>query len=195
MPKQQKTKLEETLDLPSLSDALEESKVSKEKEALDAEEKEVDELEETMKELSATNPQSASDFKNALDSAAELENTVARHADFKEHDDEMNEVSAHAMESYEMLMDFGMNCTPAHAGSIFDTAATMLKISLDARNSKSDKKLKVWRLQIEQARLMRDMEKQRDDSGEIIDNNNNQIKGSRNAIIEGIKSGKISLDD
>lgn len=187
--------LEKTLDLPSLSNALEEAKKSNKQAAIDTEEQEVKELEETIKELESNNPQSAVDFKNALDAASVLENAVARHAEFVEHDNEMNDVSAKAMESYEMLMDYGMNCTPAHAGSIFDTAATMLKISLDARNSKSDKKLKVWRLQIEQARLMRDIEKQRDENGELIENGPHDIKGSRNAIIEGIKTGKIKLDN
>lgn len=187
-------KLEETLDLPSLSEALEKAKENKQEEKDVAEEAEALELQETLSHLRESQPSTAEGFKQALDAASTLENAVARHAEFKEHDDEMNEVSEEAMESYQTLMDYAMNCTPAHAGKIFETATQMLTIAMNARNSKSDKKLKVWRLQIEQARLMRDLEKQRDDTGEIVDNGPG-VKGTRNAILAGIKDGSIPLDD
>ena len=151
------TQLEETLDLPSLSEAIE---LAQEAEKAH-EQEELAHAEEELQEMKIADPDTAETFVDALNKSQDLESRLADQEGLAVHDMEMDDIAKEAMESYRELMDLGMNVTAAHAGTIFTTAQQMLKTSLDAKNSKSDKKLKMWRLQIEQARLVRDLEKER----------------------------------
>ena len=58
-----------------------------------------------------------------------------------------------AVDSYQQLMNLGMNVGDREAGSIFDSAAKMLKTALEAKDSKIDSKLKQIDLMIKKGRL------------------------------------------
>ena len=53
----------------------------------------------------------------------------------------------------QQLMNLGMNVGDREAGSIFDSAAKMLKTALEAKDSKIDSKLKQIDLMIKKGRL------------------------------------------
>jgi len=67
-----------------------------------------------------------------------------------EHDGEMDHIASEAMSAYDDLCSLGANMSDAHAGKIYEVAATMLKIALDAKDAKSNRRLKTIELQIKQ---------------------------------------------
>jgi hypothetical protein len=69
------------------------------------------------------------------------------------HDSEMDDIARQALDSYAQLMALGMNMTDMAAGPVFANAATMLKIALDAKDSKVTRKLKQVDLMLKKARL------------------------------------------
>ena len=71
-------------------------------------------------------------------------------------DTELNEVADKAMSAYEDLMDLGMNVESRYSGRVFEVAGQMLKTSLDAKNVKLDKKLKMVELQLRKEKMDRE---------------------------------------
>ena len=69
------------------------------------------------------------------------------------HDKEMDDIAQQAVDSYHQLMSLGMNMSDMAAGSVFNNAAQMLKIALDAKDSKVNRKLKQVDLMLKKARL------------------------------------------
>ena len=48
-------------------------------------------------------------------------------------DAELNDIAGRALQSYEDLMDLGMNVESRYSGRVFEVAGSMLKTSLDAK--------------------------------------------------------------
>ena len=69
------------------------------------------------------------------------------------HDGEMDDIARQAIDSYTQLMALGMNMTDMAAGPVFNNAAQMLKIALEAKDSKVSRKLKQVDLMLKKARL------------------------------------------
>lgn len=69
------------------------------------------------------------------------------------HDGEMDDIAKEALESYKQLMIVGFNMTDMAAGPVFSNAAAMLKIALEAKDSKVTRKLKQIDLMIKKANL------------------------------------------
>jgi fructose-1,6-bisphosphatase/inositol monophosphatase family enzyme len=69
------------------------------------------------------------------------------------HDSEMDDIARQAIDSYTQLMALGMNMTDMAAGPVFANAANMLKIALEAKDSKVSRKLKQVDLMLKKARL------------------------------------------
>ena len=103
------------------------------------------------------------DLQEALERAKELENTVSQIDGFEKHDNEMDELAAMAIKAHQDLQDLGMNVEIRHAGEIFSSSSQMLKIAVDAKNLKVEKKLRLLRLQLDKMRIDK-MAKQEDDS-------------------------------
>jgi len=78
-------------------------------------------------------------------------------------DKEMDDIANKAEDTFDNLMDLGMNVEARFSGQIFDTASKMLTITLNAKQAKIDKKLKMVELQLRKkaldARIDRDMGK------------------------------------
>jgi len=73
--------------------------------------------------------------------------------DLDEHDREMDDIAKHALETFEELREYGMNSSEAHAGKILEVASQMLKTALEARNSKSKRKLDTIDLQLKKLKI------------------------------------------
>jgi hypothetical protein len=67
----------------------------------------------------------------------------------------MDELAGLAIQAHKDLQDLGMNVEIRHAGEIFSSSSQMLKIAVDAKNLKVDKKLKLLRLQLDNLRIDR----------------------------------------
>lgn len=98
-------------------------------------------------------------------------------------DAELNEIADKAMQSYEDLMDLGMNVEARYSGRVFEVAGGMLKTSLDAKIAKLDKKLKMVELQIKKEKQDKDSTS---DNGNII-NGEGYVVTDRNSLLERLK--------
>ena len=93
------------------------------------------------------------DMQAALDKAHDLEEQVSKIDGFEQHDEEMDDLAEMAIKSHKDLLDIGMNAEIRHAGEIFGVSAQMLKIAVDAKNLKVEKKLRLLRLQLDKMRI------------------------------------------
>ncbi len=97
---------------------------------------------------------------------AEIKNTEKIDAalpmvtDLNEHDREMDDIHAKALQTFEDMLQLGMN-VEVHAGAkILETANQLLKTAKEAKDSKVDRKLRMINLQLQKAKL--DHQKDRD---------------------------------
>ena len=91
--------------------------------------------------------------EDALSVSEKINNALAEVRGMEVHDSEMDDIAVQAVESYEQLMSLGMNMTDMAAGPVFSNAAAMLKIALEAKDSKVSRKLKQLDLMIKKANL------------------------------------------
>lgn len=93
------------------------------------------------------------DIQQALSIAEKIDNALQNVKGLDQHDFEMDDIAQQAVDSYQQLMNLGMNVSDRDAGSIFDSAAKMLKTALEAKDSKINTKLKQIDMMIKKARL------------------------------------------
>jgi hypothetical protein len=90
-------------------------------------------------------------------------------------DIEMDELAKKASESFDNLMDLGMNVDSRYASEIFSVASQMLGHAITAKNAKLTKKLKMIELQLKKAKFDRDGEAGNDGiptaHGTVLDRN------------------------
>ena len=96
-------------------------------------------------------------------------------------DKELDDLAEKAKQSYEDLMDLGMNVESRYAGRVFETASNMLKNAIEAKSQKLDKKLKMVELQLKKQSLDQK-------AGENVDTVDAEgyVVMDRNAILERI---------
>jgi hypothetical protein len=131
-------KLEEEFNLPPMEEAIPESAPQKE-----LNDRQVTEFETIDVE----------DIQTALTTAEKIDNALQNVKGLEEHDTEMDTIAQQATDSFQQLMNLGMNVGDREAGSIFDSAAKMLKTALEAKDSKINSKLKQIDMMIKKARL------------------------------------------
>jgi len=127
-------KLEEEFNLPPLDEAL--AKENPE---------EVPSIEETKQEIVA--------MEDALSVSEKINMAFKDVKGLEEHEHEMNDIAKEALSSYKQLMSLGMNVSDMAAGKVFAEASNMLKIALDASDTKTKAKLQQIDLMIKKARL------------------------------------------
>ena len=98
-------------------------------------------------------------------------------------DGELNDIADRALQSYEDLMDLGMNVESRYSGRVFEVAGSMLKTSLDAKVAKMDKKLKMIELQLKKEKLDNDANP---DSN--IVNGDGYVVTDRNSLLQKLKN-------
>lgn len=98
-------------------------------------------------------------------------------------DAELNDIAGRALQSYEDLMDLGMNVESRYSGRVFEVAGSMLKTSLDAKVAKLDKKLKMIDLQLKKEKI--DKEGSTGDQGMI--EGQGYVVTDRNSLLEQLK--------
>ena len=93
------------------------------------------------------------DVEEAMSVSDKINNALAEVRGMEAHDSEMDDIASQAVESYEQLMSLGMNMTDMAAGPVFSNAAAMLKIALEAKDSKTTRKQKRIDLMLKKANL------------------------------------------
>ena len=126
-------KLEELLDLPEVKETMEQVETPKAPEEV---KKETVNLERSIAEF------------DKISAALTMVKGLGELAD-----KELDDLAEKAKQSYEDLMDLGMNVESRYAGRVFETASNMLKNAIDAKSQKLDKKLKMVELQLKKQNL------------------------------------------
>lgn len=98
-------------------------------------------------------PADIATIEQALSISEKINGALAEVRGMESHDSEMDNIAQQAVDSYEQLMSLGMNMTDMAAGQVFNNAANMLKIALEAKDSKVNRKLKQIDLMLKKARL------------------------------------------
>lgn len=99
-------------------------------------------------------------------------------------DEEIDELAKKATETFDDLMDLGMQVDSRYASEIFAVAGTMLGHALTAKTAKLNKKLKMVQLQLQKAKLDADRAKKADgDDIEEVETAHGQVL-SRNDLLE-----------
>ena len=156
-------KLEELLNLPDSKEIIEESKNE------DKASRAVVDQEDTLRDISEFDK-----IASALPSVKGLGEKA---------DGELNDIADRALQSYEDLMDLGMNVESRYSGRVFEVAGSMLKTSLDAKVAKMDKKLKMIELQLKKEKLDNDTNP---DSN--IVNGDGYVVTDRNSLLQKLKN-------
>ena len=111
-------------------------------------------IEDVKQELMA-----APDMLNAITSMEKIDMALTPVAGIDTHDTDMDDVAVKAIESYQKLMDLGLQVSDGHAAKIFEAAAAMLKTAMDAKDAKVTRKLKTIELQLKKAKMDGDLAK------------------------------------
>jgi hypothetical protein len=98
-------------------------------------------------------------------------------------DAELEDIAQRALNSYEDLMDLGMNVESRYSGRVFEVAGSMLKTGLDAKVAKMDKRLKMIELQLKKEKM--DKDSGTADDGMI--NGEGYVVTDRNSLLEKLK--------
>jgi hypothetical protein len=114
----------------------------------------------SQEELPSEDKISIEDTKSAL---AEIDDTIDKIdaalpavKDLDASDNEMDDLAAKAVESYDNLMDLGMQVDSRYAAELFAVAGAMLGHALTAKTTKLNKKLKMIDLQLKKLKMDND---------------------------------------
>lgn len=113
----------------------------------------LEDLQDTTPPPVETSKQQITTLEDALSLSEKINGALAEVRGMEAHDSEMDDIASQAVESYEQLMSLGMNMTDMAAGPVFANAANMLKIALEAKDSKTTRKLKQIDLMLKKANL------------------------------------------
>tara|TARA_Y100000389_G_C17448702_1_gene513275 strand:- start:1018 stop:1521 length:504 start_codon:yes stop_codon:yes gene_type:complete len=161
-------KLEELLNLPDSKEIVDDAKVEEKKTKAESV---ALEQHETMRDIAEFDKITA-----ALPSVKGLGEKA---------DGELNDIAAKALQSYEDLMDLGMNVESRYASRVFEVAGGMLKTSLDAKTAKLDKKLKMIELQLKKQAI--DQKANPSSDGDVV-NGDGYVVTDRNSLLEKLKN-------
>lgn len=131
--------IQESLDLPVLEDLLKSSS----KDEAESEPEITDEMADQFE-----GDQQVNAISTALASGATTQEVVEARRE-QEHEQTTTTIYTEAMQHAKDLMDLGYNVDTRSAGRIFENAANMFKIALDATNARRDAQLKQQKLIIE----------------------------------------------
>jgi hypothetical protein len=119
-------------------------------------------LEELFDMPEVTSDISKEDIKNAITTANNIESTLPVEPE-NVTDNELDDLTKRAMESFDNLMSLGMNTEPRFSAPIFDSASKMLGHAVTAKLGKAQKKLKETELKLRMMKMEAD-KKPSDDS-------------------------------
>lgn len=94
----------------------------------------------------------AQEIYTSLSTAERVDFALPTVVGLDSHDNDMDEIAAKAVRTFEDLISLGGNVPDLHAGKIYEVAGQMLKTAMEAKNAKADKKLKMIELQLKKIR-------------------------------------------
>jgi len=129
----------------------------------------------------ATTQYAITEIDNAID---KIDAALPSVRDLEASDGDMDELAQKATETFDDLMDLGMQVDSRYASEIFAVAGAMLGHALTAKTAKMNKKLKMIQLQLQKAKLDLDREKRAGDTeDESVETAEGQVL-SRNDLLD-----------
>ena len=129
----------------------------------------------------ATTQYAITEIDNAID---KIDAALPGVRDLEASDGDMDELAQKATETFDDLMDLGMQVDSRYASEIFAVAGAMLGHALTAKTAKMNKKLKMIQLQLQKAKLDLDREKRADaNDEESVETAEGQVL-SRNDLLD-----------
>jgi hypothetical protein len=129
----------------------------------------------------ATTQYAITEIDNAID---KIDAALPGVRDLEASDGDMDELAQKATETFDDLMDLGMQVDSRYASEIFAVAGAMLGHALTAKTAKMNKKLKMIQLQLQKAKLDLDREKRTgDNEPESVETAEGQVL-SRNDLLD-----------
>ena len=107
-------------------------------------------------EEQATVEQTQSAITEIEDTIDKIDAALPAVKDLDASDEEMDAIATKASETFDDLMDLGMQVDSRYSAEIFSVASTMLGHALTAKTAKLNKKLKMIQLQLQKAKMDRD---------------------------------------
>jgi hypothetical protein len=107
-------------------------------------------------------------------------------------DNEMDDLAAKATETFDDLMNLGMQVDSRYSSEIFAVASTMLGHAITAKTAKLNKKLKMVDLQMKKLKL--DQDQQRNAPEEAVETAHGQVL-SRNDLLERLMMSRDQNND
>jgi hypothetical protein len=107
-------------------------------------------------------------------------------------DNEMDDLAAKATETFDDLMNLGMQVDSRYSSEIFAVASTMLGHAITAKTAKLNKKLKMVDLQMKKLKL--DQDQQRNVPEEAVETAHGQVL-SRNDLLERLMMSRDQNND
>lgn len=89
---------------------------------------------------------------SSLTTAEKVDHALPTVVGLDMHDNEMDSIAGKAEKTFDELIALGGNVPDMHAGKIYEVASNMLKIALEAKNAKAEKKLRMIELQLKKVR-------------------------------------------
>lgn len=111
--------------------------------------------------------------------------------DLETGDSELDELAAKAQETFNDLMDLGMQVDSRYSSEIFAVASTMLGHALTAKTAKLNKKLKMVDLQLRKLKLDQDQQR---NAPEAMETAHGQVL-SRNDLLERLIATRDQKDN
>jgi hypothetical protein len=126
-----------------------------------------------------------SEVMNAITVTEKIEHALATVGDLHMHDKEMDEIFDAAFETYEECKELALSSHDAHAAKMMEAAATMLKTAMEARDSKTNRKIKMVELQLKKAKL--DLDVKRSHPAGVADPTSSGAEFDRNELLKHIR--------
>jgi len=117
-----------------------------------------------------------------IDMASRIDTALPTVTDMTSAERELDSLAQKAEDQADRLMDLGFNVDDRNAGKVFEVGATLLKVAVDAKVSKLEKKLKMVELQLRKAKLDQSDDKE---ESNIIDAESSTLT-NRNDLVQAI---------
>lgn len=96
---------------------------------------------------------SQDELRDSLKEIEAIDDKMKNVVDLTSSDQEMDDIAKKAMETFQDLMDLGMNVDARAAAPIFEAATKLMGHAVTAKSSKIDKKLRLMDLELKRRRL------------------------------------------
>lgn len=130
------------------------------------------------------------DIKELKENSTSLKKEIKRETaksildveDINDHDEKMDMYATSSFAYAQNIYELGMDIEPRHGAEMFNAAANMMKVALDAKNAKIDKRLKLYELELKKQKL--ELDKSRTTGGFVEQYDSDMVVATREDLLK-----------